>query len=99
MESWTSFAKEAQAWLDDGMVRFSASHLKRVRGILNEFLPRIGRLTPEKFTPSFLSSLQRQMKTDGAKNLTVNRKTEVLTAILNFSVKQRRIPFNLTDFI
>jgi integrase len=90
----TTFAQEAQAWLDDGKVRFSASHLKRAQGILDEFLPKIGRLTPEKFTPGFLSSLQRQMKEDGAKNLTVNRKTEVISAILNFAVKQRRIPFN-----
>jgi integrase len=90
----TTFAQEAQAWLDDGEVRFSASHLVRVKGVLDEFLPKIGRLTPEKFTPAFLSSLQRQMKEEGLKNLTVNRKTEVLTAILNFAVKQRRIPFN-----
>jgi integrase len=90
----TTFEKESRAWLEDAEVRFSASHIKRVTGILNEFLPKIGRLTPDKFTPSFLSSLQRQMKADGAKNLTVNRKTEVFTAILNFSVKQRRIPFN-----
>lgn len=90
----TTFAQEAHAWLEDGKVRFSASHLKRAQGILDEFLPKIGRMTPEKFTPVFLSSLQRQMKDEGAKNLTVNRKTEVITAILNFSVKQRRIPFN-----
>lgn len=90
----TTFAQEAQAWIDDGKVRFSPSHLKRTQGILNELLPKLGRLTPEKFTPMFLSSLQRQLKDEGAKNLTVNRKTEVLTAILNFAVKQRRIPFN-----
>jgi integrase len=90
----TTFAQEAQAWIEDGKFRFSASHLKRSEGILKEFLPKIGRLTPEKFTPVFLSLLQRQMKADGAKNLTVNRKTEVITAVLNFAVKQRRIPYN-----
>ncbi len=90
----TTFEKEANAWLDDGLLRFSASHIKRVQGILSEFLPKLRNMTLEKFTPQFLSSLQRQMKTEGAKNLTINRKTEVFTAILNFSVKQRRIPFN-----
>lgn len=34
------------------------------------------------------------MKVGGNANATVNRKTEVITAVLNFSVKHRRIPFN-----
>jgi integrase len=41
-----------------------------------------------------LRSLQKELKSSGSKNLTVNRKTEVLTTILNFSVKNRTIPFN-----
>lgn len=90
----TTFAEEAQAWLDDGMIRFTASHIKRVTGILKEMLPKYGRLTLEHFTPPFLSALQRQLRQDGNKNATINRKTEVITAILNFSVKQRRIPHN-----
>ncbi len=90
----TNFRKEADAWLTDGSLRFSPSHLKRSKGILEELFPKIGNLTAEKFTPAFLSSIQRQLKESGSKSLTVNRKTEVITAVLNFSVKQRRIPFN-----
>lgn len=90
----TTFAEEAAAWLDDGKLRFSAGHLQRVQGVLSEYLPKIGRMTPDKFTPSFLASLQKQMKEQGSMNGTVNRKTEVITAILNFSVKHRRIPFS-----
>ena len=90
----TTFRSEANAWIADGRLRFSPSHLKRSEGILTELLPKIGNLTAEKLTPAFLSCLQRKLKEGGSKSLTVNRKTEVITAILNFSVKQRRIPFN-----
>jgi integrase len=48
----------------------------------------------EKFTPELLSKLQQAEKAKGLSNSTVNRKTEVITAILNFSTKQRRIPYN-----
>lgn len=85
---------EAEYWLQDARVRFSASHLKRVLGILSEVLPKFGQLPIERFTPEFLSNYQRGEKTKGLSNATANRKTEVITSILNHSTKHRRIPFN-----
>lgn len=89
-----TFADEAANWLRDGELRFSPSHLVRVKGVLKEVLPRFGDLTMDKFTPEFLATYQQEEKARGLENASVNRKTEVFTTILNFAVKQRRIPFS-----
>jgi integrase len=89
-----TFEGEAQAWLDDGRLRFSASHTKRLDGVFKELLPKFGKLAIEKITPELLSQYQKDEKKKGAANATVNRKTDAIMAILNFSVKQRRIPFS-----
>lgn len=89
-----NFADEAAYWLLDGQLRFSPSHLVRVKGILAEFLPRFGQYSMDKFTPEFLAKFQQDEKAKGLENATVNRKTEVFTSILNFAVKHRRIPFS-----
>lgn len=88
------FEDEAKIWLEDGKLRFSASHTKRLDGIFKEILPQFGKLTIEKFVPELLSTYQKVEKQKGAANATVNRKTDTIMAILNFAVKQRRIPFN-----
>ena len=122
----TTFSAEAAEWLAHGEMHFRPSHLRRVKGILEELLPRIGSLTPNQITPKFLGKLQRELKTttfvktDLSKkrkvplkpvsskrkkkdkvivpklpaNATVNLKTEVITSVLNFSAKEKRIPFN-----
>ncbi len=54
----------------------------------------MGGLSPNRITSAYLSNLQRDLKNEGAENATVNRKTEVLTAMLNYSTKNRRVPFN-----
>ena len=61
---------------------------------MNEFLPEIGDLTIDRFTPELLAKIQQSERARGLKNATVNRKTEVISAILNFSTKHRRIPYN-----
>jgi integrase len=61
---------------------------------LKELLPKLGPLQLYKFTPTFLFNLQQKLKAEGLKNASVNRKTEFVTAILNFATRQRRIPFN-----
>jgi len=88
------FREEAEYWLSDGRLRFSASHLKRVDGVFREVLPVLGNLTMDKFTPELLAKIQQREKQKGLANATVNRTTEVITAILSFSAKHRRIPFN-----
>lgn len=87
------FREEAEHWLRDGALRFSASHLVRVKAILAELDPRFGAHAIERFTPELLTRYQQAEKAKGLENSTVNRKTEVITSVLNFSVKQRRIPF------
>ncbi len=89
-----TFKDEADYWLSNNEIRFSASHLVRVRGILAEIMPKFGNLPIDRFTPEFLSAYQRTAKASGSANGTVNRKTEVVTSILNHSAKHRRIPFS-----
>ena len=88
------FKDEADFWFNDGKLRFSESHIKRARGILKSVVEEFGQCTMDKFTPELLSRFQQAEKIKGLSNSSVNRKTEVITAILNFSTKQRRIPYN-----
>lgn len=88
------FQEEAEFWFNDGKLRFTESHIKRAQGILKTLLPAYGSLTMDKFTPELLSKIQQLEKQSGLSNSSVNRKTEVVTAILNFATKQRRIPYN-----
>jgi integrase len=88
------FEEEAEYWLNANCYHFSESHKKRVRGVLNEILPIFGKKAVVKFTPGFLVKYQSQLLDEGKKPATVNRKTEVITSVLNFSFKHRRIPFN-----
>jgi integrase len=89
-----TFEQEAHYWLEDGRFRFAQSHVKRMDGVIKEILPKFGKLSLDKFTPEFLGQYQRAEKKKGKANATVNRKTDAIIAILNHSVKHRRIPFN-----
>jgi integrase len=91
-----TFKEEAALWFEDGKLRFTESHAKRVRSILAAFNEAFGEFTLDRFTPQFLSKVQQTEKAKGLSNSSVNRKTEVISAVLNFSTKQRRIPYNPT---
>ncbi len=91
-----TFREEADYWLQSAKLKFSASHVVRVEGVMRELLPEIGDFKVDRFTPEFLTRLQHREKAKGSANSTVNRKTEAITTILNFSVKHRRIPYNPT---
>ena len=88
------FQEEAELWFNDGKLRFAHSHIKRAQGILKVVLQNYGHYTMDKFTPELLSKIQQAEKAKNKSNSSVNRVTEVITAILNFSTKQRRIPYN-----
>lgn len=88
------FQEEAEYWLNDGELRFSKGHIIRSKGVLKELYPKFGRLTLDRFTPEFLSKYQQSEKAKRLSNSTVNRKCEIIVAILNCSTKHRRIPFN-----
>src|SRR5690606_9622272 len=90
----TTFAEEAKFWLEFQATKFSPGHCKRVRAIIGELVPVHGRFNPNYFTALRLEQIQGQLLDKGAKAATVNRKTEVINAILNFSAKHKRIPFN-----
>jgi integrase len=66
-------------------------------------IPKYGHLTPDKFNIPFVRRIQADLKGTNLKtrvgklsNSSVNRFTEVLCAILNYSAKTQRIPFNPT---
>jgi integrase len=88
------FKDEAEYWLSDGELRFSRGHIVRAKGVLRELYLKLGELSLDRFTPELLSKLQQGEKTKGLANSTVNRKTEIIMAILNYSAKHKRIPFN-----
>lgn len=89
-----TFKEEAEFWFNDGKLRFTESHIKRAQGILKTVIAEYGNFTMDKFTPELLTKIQQAEKQKKLSNSSVNRKTEVITAILNFSTKQRRIPYN-----
>ncbi len=91
-----TFEKEAIFWLSNSQMRFTSSHNKRVTGILNVLLPEMGKITIDKIGPTFLTSFQQKMLDKGLKGASVNRYTEVITAIINHSYRHRRIAYNPT---
>jgi len=92
-----TFHTVVSRWLEDGKIRFSAGHLQRVQGVVAEILPKCGALTLDKFTPEFLSKYQKEEKAKDLSNATVNKRVQVIISVLNFSVKQRIIPYNPTN--
>lgn len=89
-----TFKQEAEYWLINSESKISVSHLKRVTGILKVLLSEYGNLPVHRFNPTFLSELQRKLLNKDLSKGTVNRYTEVITAILNHSVRHRRIAYS-----
>jgi integrase len=89
----TTFGEEAQYWVERQGMRFSPGHLRRVKGILKEILPELRKLKPSGLNPERLTRFQSEQLRLGLTPATVNRKTDVITAALNFSVRHRRLPF------
>lgn len=90
-----TFEEESRFWLKHRGVTFSPGHMKRAKDALDKhILPQMGKLTLDKINPVVFSNFRVARLEDGLKPATVNRETEVMMAILNFAVKQRRIPYN-----
>lgn len=86
---------EATLWLEDAEHRFSPGHMVRCKALLEkEVLPKYGKTPLEMVTPDFMTRYQQSELKKGLLPPTVNRKTEILMAILNFSLKQQRIPYH-----
>ena len=91
-----TFSGEAELWLAAKAATFSPSHLKRARGILAELEPRYGHLKATRFGPAVLAQIVTDQRDSGRSNATINRKIEVVRAILNHSQVSRRISVNPT---
>ena len=90
-----TFEEESQFWLAHRGISFSPGHLKRAKDALEKkILPQFGKRALDQLNPVVFSSYRITRLEEGVKPATVNRETEVMMAILNFAVKQRRIPYN-----
>jgi integrase len=95
----TTFKKESEFWLQLRSHTLSPGHLKRAKGVFKEYLPLLGSLRPNQITAALLTKIQTDELRKGRKADTVNRKIEIITSVLNFSVRHRRIPYNPAEGI
>jgi integrase len=90
----TTFQIESEYWLKTRGNLVSPSHLKKVRGIFAEILPRYGRFKPERFNHGLLADFQSDQLSRGLKNQTVNHKVQAIKAVLRHSLRTKRIAEN-----
>jgi integrase len=90
----TTFADEAEYWLQNRGPTISPGHLKRATGVLAEILPTLGSIKPARFDSRLLTKIQSDQLATGIKPATVNRKLEIIKAILRYSFDRKRIPAN-----
>lgn len=89
-----TFASESMFWLNCSGNKFSSAHLKRVAAIVRRLNLEFGERSILKLTPEFISFFQQDMLARGLSHASVNKITNVIRAVLNLSVKYRRIPRN-----
>ena len=89
------FYKEVDYWLSIRSEEISSSYKIRVLGILANIKESYPNLKVSEITPLFLTRIRKVMLQEGASPATVNRWTSALTAIINFSYRNKRIPKNL----
>lgn len=90
----TTFRAEAEYWLDHRSKTISPGYLKKAKALIAEFDPVFGHFSPNRLHPGYLAEFQRVELSKGLTFTTVNHKVQIITAILNFAVRSRRIPFN-----
>ncbi|MDZ4084488.1 MAG: site-specific integrase, partial [Bdellovibrionales bacterium] len=88
------FISEAEMWFRERELHFSPGHKKRAKAVIEEFRKRFSELEISKVNQEFLYLVQREEIAKGLSNSTVNRKTEIITAILSHSHKLGRIERN-----
>jgi integrase len=89
-----TFQVEAEFWLNFHRSRFSEGHFINAKLAIEKLLPKFGGICLEQFHPGVLSTIQSELLESSLKPASVNRYFQVILAILNFSVKQRRIRHN-----
>ncbi len=88
------FGEEANAWIESNKHRFSPGHLKRVLGILKKINSEFSKMPISKINAQILTEFQKSLLQDDYAPASVNRITEVITAIINNSVRANRISKN-----
>jgi integrase len=88
------FKDEAQYWLGVRGPRFSPGHQMSAKLIMNKFVEEFGNWKLHRFNPITLTQIQSRLMEQGLSSATVNRKMSMILAVLNLSVKHRRIPLN-----
>lgn len=99
--STTTFREESERWLENLRLRSSPSHFRRCSDMIKDFNATYGNFELNQITSEFLASLQAKLKSRPGKqpkttlsNSSVNRYTEAICAVLNFSTSQKRIPYS-----
>lgn len=92
--SETTFRVEAEHWLRHHGALFSPGYLKKARGVLRELDGRQGDLSPDDLHPGLLAEVQQDELAKGLSPKTVNHKLQIVSAVLNFSARSRRIHGN-----
>jgi len=90
----TTFRTEAAYWLGHRAQTVSPGYFKKAKAVVAEFDEAFGHLAPNRLHPGFIAELQKSELGKSLRFTTVNHKIQIITAILNFSVRSRRIPFN-----
>jgi len=85
---------ETEYWLKIRAAELSASHLYRVNGILTKLLKEYGDYPIESINNLFLARLRKILLDKSLTPATVNRWTDTLTTIINFSFRNNRILTN-----
>lgn len=91
-----TFAREAKFWEDNAVPEFAPGHKANCKTILAKVVPKFGALTLDQFNPTLLMNFQKEIRDEGRANSTTNHYTETIQAIIHYSIKHRRFPYDPT---
>lgn len=90
----TTFNSEAEHWLKKKGGDFTEGYFRVINPGLNKIRNLYGHFPISRFTPGLLFEFRLLMKDQGLSGATQNRYCDLITRIINFSFKQKRINFN-----
>ena len=89
-----TFNEEADNWLRVKGGEFTPGYFRALGPALNKIRKLYGDYPVSRFTPELLSEFRVSMRERGLSNATQNRYVDTIVRIMNFSYRQKRIPFN-----
>lgn len=90
----TTFNEEADYWLQKKGGEFTPGYYRSINPCLKKVRKLFGHFPISKFTPALLFEFRLSLKREGLSPATQNRYADLVTRIINFSYKQRRINHN-----